>query len=180
MGFPGKNAGVGCSDFFSRGSSWLRDWTLISCISYIGRWILYCWATREAMRVYSSRQFYNMSNFALPSPQRRCRIIQSCDPFVVTPTLSPKALIPGSHSFVCQLYIYNISRRLNQWKYTVYNHLKLPFFTQYNSLEIHPTGFLCQYFVSFYCRIIFHGMYVPQFIIQWRKSGLFPMFRYYE
>ena len=30
---------------FSRGSSWLRDRT---CISYIGRLILYHWATREA------------------------------------------------------------------------------------------------------------------------------------
>ena len=30
---------------FSRGSSWPRDWTRISCI---GRWILYHWATWEA------------------------------------------------------------------------------------------------------------------------------------
>ena len=29
----------------SRGSLWPRDWTCISCI---GRWILYHWATREA------------------------------------------------------------------------------------------------------------------------------------
>ena len=31
--------------FFSRGSSWLTNWTHISCI---GRWILYHWATKEA------------------------------------------------------------------------------------------------------------------------------------
>ena len=31
---------------FSRGSSQPRDWTCISCI---GRWILYHWATREAL-----------------------------------------------------------------------------------------------------------------------------------
>ena len=30
---------------FSRGSSWPRDWTQVSCL---GRWILYHWATREA------------------------------------------------------------------------------------------------------------------------------------
>ena len=30
---------------FSRESSWPRDQTHVSCI---GRWILYCWATREA------------------------------------------------------------------------------------------------------------------------------------
>ena len=40
--FPGKK--VGCISF-SRGSSWLRDQTSVSCF---GRWILYCWATREA------------------------------------------------------------------------------------------------------------------------------------
>ena len=33
---------------FSRGSSRPRDWTCVSCISCIGRWILYHWATREA------------------------------------------------------------------------------------------------------------------------------------
>ena len=33
---------------FSRGSSWPRDWTRVSCVSRIGRWILYHWATCEA------------------------------------------------------------------------------------------------------------------------------------
>ena len=35
--------------FFSRRSSWPRDWTWISCI---GRQFLYCWATREASWFY--------------------------------------------------------------------------------------------------------------------------------
>ena len=35
--------------FFSRGSSQPQDWTPISCISYAGRWILYHWATWEAL-----------------------------------------------------------------------------------------------------------------------------------
>ena len=35
---------------FSRGFSWPRDWTQVSCVSCIGRWILYHWATREAHR----------------------------------------------------------------------------------------------------------------------------------
>ena len=30
---------------FSRGSSWVRDWTQVSCVSCIGRRILYHWAT---------------------------------------------------------------------------------------------------------------------------------------
>ena len=33
---------------YSRGSSWPRDWTCISCVSCVGRWILYHWATGEA------------------------------------------------------------------------------------------------------------------------------------
>ena len=33
---------------FSRGSSWPRDWTQVSCVSCIGRRILYHWATWEA------------------------------------------------------------------------------------------------------------------------------------
>ena len=41
---PGKNTGVG-SHSLSRDSSHLRDRIRVSCI---GRWILYCWATREA------------------------------------------------------------------------------------------------------------------------------------
>ena len=31
---------------FSRGSSWSRDWTRVSCP---GGWVLYCWDTREAL-----------------------------------------------------------------------------------------------------------------------------------
>ena len=34
---------------FSRGSSQPRDWTHVSCVSCIGRWILYHWATWEAL-----------------------------------------------------------------------------------------------------------------------------------
>ena len=41
---PGKNTGVG-SHFLLQGSSWPRGWTQVS---WIGRWILYHWATREA------------------------------------------------------------------------------------------------------------------------------------
>ena len=34
--------------FFSKESSWPRDWTQVCCISSNGRWILYHWATWEA------------------------------------------------------------------------------------------------------------------------------------
>ena len=38
---------------FSSGSSWLRDWTHVSCIS---RWILYHWPTREAQVLTAPHQ----------------------------------------------------------------------------------------------------------------------------
>ena len=41
---PGKNIGV-VAISFSRGSFQPRDWTCLSCI---GNWVLYHWATREA------------------------------------------------------------------------------------------------------------------------------------
>ena len=34
---------------YSRGSSQLRDWSHVSCVSCIGRWILYCWTTQEVL-----------------------------------------------------------------------------------------------------------------------------------
>ena len=46
--FPGKNTGM-VSIFFSRGSSWPRNLIHVSCVSYIGRWILYHWATWEVL-----------------------------------------------------------------------------------------------------------------------------------
>ena len=44
MAFPSKNTGVGCH-FFLQGIFCNLDWIQVS---YIGRWILYHWATREA------------------------------------------------------------------------------------------------------------------------------------
>ena len=41
---PGKYTGVGCISF-SRGSSWPKDQTQVSCIYYLGRQTLYHWAT---------------------------------------------------------------------------------------------------------------------------------------
>ena len=56
MGFFQERIAERVDIFFSRGSSWLRDWTCISCIS---RWTLYYWATREAPapRMYMSFNF---------------------------------------------------------------------------------------------------------------------------
>ena len=52
--FPGKDTGMGCH-FLLPGSSGLRDQTWVSCVPWIGRWILYhCAATWEAQINYIS------------------------------------------------------------------------------------------------------------------------------
>ena len=45
--------------FFSRGSSWPRDWTCVSCI---GRKIIYCWATKEAQDIKSQPWLYEVGH----------------------------------------------------------------------------------------------------------------------
>ena len=50
---------------FSRGSSRLRDWTQVSCI---GRWILYHWATREAL----------LAKYTSPNTISRCYMTSVC------------------------------------------------------------------------------------------------------
>ena len=45
--FPGKNTGVGCP-FLLQGIFQPRDQTRISCVSYIGKWILYYCANWES------------------------------------------------------------------------------------------------------------------------------------
>ena len=51
---------------FSRGSSWLRDWTLSSCVN---REILYCWAFWEALVI--SRINQKCLRIALSQPSNR-------------------------------------------------------------------------------------------------------------
>ena len=54
---PGKNTGVGCHALLQRGSSWSKDKTHVSCISYTaGRFLTAELATREAQVWRSPRQ----------------------------------------------------------------------------------------------------------------------------
>ena len=48
--------------FFSRGSSWLRDWTCVSCISCIGRQILHHWDTWDALSNDANNQISSQKN----------------------------------------------------------------------------------------------------------------------
>ena len=57
---------------FSRGSSWLRDWTHVSCI---GRQVLYHWATKEAHLLCTATKLYTLWRKAKDPGQgmvRRC------------------------------------------------------------------------------------------------------------
>ena len=51
--FPDKNTRMGCFSF-SRGSFGPRDWTLASCVSFIGRRILYHWTTWLLLSMFST------------------------------------------------------------------------------------------------------------------------------
>ena len=54
---PGKDTGVGCR-LLPQVSSWPMGWTHISCVSCTGRWILYHWATSEALLLPISLLLY--------------------------------------------------------------------------------------------------------------------------
>ena len=63
--FPGKGPGMGCH-FLLPGSSGPRDQTCVSCVSYIGRWVLYhCAATWEAQINYTSIKFKKKNLFLI-------------------------------------------------------------------------------------------------------------------
>ena len=65
--FPGKNTVVGCH-FLLQESSWPRDQTCVSCI---GRWVLYQWTTRNAQtldiwKILKNRKEKNHVMFCSP------------------------------------------------------------------------------------------------------------------
>ena len=63
---PGENTGVGCLAPSYKGSFQSRDRTHVSCIDYIGRWILNYWTMGEAPN--SGRDPPHIYRSALPSP----------------------------------------------------------------------------------------------------------------
>ena len=72
-GFPGKNTGIGCH-LLLWGIFLTRDWTHVSCIFCIDRWILYHWATWKTHFTYIvSVQFSSVT--------QSCPTL--CDPWTV-------------------------------------------------------------------------------------------------
>ena len=90
---------------YSKGSSWPRNWTHISCI---GRWILYHWATWEAQLRPSAAQF---SCHSAVSDSLWPRESQHTRP----PCLSPT---PGVHS---------VSRPSSRWCHPAISSSVVPF-----------------------------------------------------
>ena len=81
----------------SRGSSWPRDWTCISCISCSGRQILYRCTTREACKQLCAV----MSDSIWPYGLQPARLLKQRCPSVnkYTHLLSPHFLLYLIHSF---------------------------------------------------------------------------------
>lgn len=56
---------------------------------------------------------------------------------------------------------------------------KIEFFTQHNSLEIHPGFYIYNYFISFYFRGIFQSMNVPRSLFNHTPTeGLWSYFQF--
>ena len=70
MEFSRQEHWSGLSSPPSGGSSQPRDWTWVSCISCIGRWILYCWTAWEALltRSVGQSQDVSLSHFPVMFP----------------------------------------------------------------------------------------------------------------
>ena len=74
----------------SRGSSWFRDQTRVSCI---GRWVLYCWATREAPGNRTGK--CKCSQICKVLVTQSCPTL--CDPMDCSP---PRSSCPGKNTGV--------------------------------------------------------------------------------
>ena len=104
----------------SRGSSWSRDQTCISCVSCTGRWILYCWATREAclMSVFVVHSLSCVQLFAIPrtaAPQAPLSFTISWD---LLKFMSTELVILSNHPLPpSSLLIFNLPQNqdLFQW-----------------------------------------------------------------
>ena len=82
---------------FSRGSSWPRDWTWVSCL---GRWILYHWVMREAPWVC----IFSLSLVFLKS---KGRPLSTCGSLKVNMTITIFCVLP--HTVITQ-WKFNLHR----------------------------------------------------------------------
>ena len=86
----------------SRGSSWSRDWSHVSCVSCIGRQILYYWATWDAPWGWKPHKWDSC-----PSEKR--------------PQRAPSPFLPrkGGHSEIESIYQLGIRTSLQIWCFLI-------------------------------------------------------------
>lgn len=79
--------------------------------------------------------------------------------------LSSQALIASNHCLFSILILLAFSRISYKWNHRVHILLYLAPFTQHNCSEIHLCGCTYEWFISFYCFVLFHCMGLPVFVI---------------
>ena len=98
--FPGKNTRV-VTISFSRESSRPRGWTCTSCV---GRWILYCWATRKAQWNIQFSSFLSLSHFRLfatPWTAALQASLSISNSWSLLKLVSIASALPSNHCILC-------------------------------------------------------------------------------
>ena len=122
---PGKNIGVG-SIPYSSGSSWMRNWTQVSCIA--GRHVT-IWATREA-------HLWSVSSYFLFLPDsvlKECTFIRICTFLLGWPFIGMWLLVEVSHD---PLYFCVVCCNLTFFVSNFIDLSPVPFFLWFISLSL--------------------------------------------
>ena len=98
----------------SRGSSWLRDWSCVSCVSCIGRQALYHWATWEApvLHVILAKRWSRDTDKA---KQRDPGLYHYVVPWVLGSLGSLPAFVPSSYSCLLFMVFWSYGEKLGEW-----------------------------------------------------------------
>ena len=88
----------------SRGSSWLRDQTHVSCVFCTGRQILYHWATWEAQRkaLSSVQSLSRVWLFATPWITARQASLSITNSWSLPKLMSIESVMPSKHLILCR------------------------------------------------------------------------------
>ena len=121
--FPSRNTRVG-SHFLLRDSSWPRDQTRVSCVSYVGWQILYHQATRQALRSIARKEWQSLAShpdsLASASTVWTCLTEQGvgCWPLCQAASLLPTSvrMFPQSSGRPDQALSWVRQRRCYQWQ----------------------------------------------------------------
>lgn len=98
-----------------------------------------------------------------------------CYPFINAPT-TPKSLTTSDLFSVS--IILPFWECYNKWNHTVWELLRLAFFIQNNTLEIHPKCCVYQKSPSSHCWVVFHGVDIPQFLNHSPIEGYYSCFEF--